>query len=63
VQNGVEPLGERGVVLGQTVGDVRLDKREGRRLRQVGDVLLGAGHEVVHRHDRAATGEEGVNQV
>jgi hypothetical protein len=63
VQDRVEALGDRRMVVGQPVGDVGLDEREARVLGQVRHVVLGPGHEVVDRHHRAAARQQRVDQV
>ena len=59
----VEPLGQRRLVRRQPVGDVRLDQREARLAREVRDVVLGAGDEVVDRDDGGTAVDQRVNEV
>src|SRR5439155_17683927 len=47
----------------QRFADVRLDEREPRLVGQVRHVVLGAGDEVVHGHDRCAPGEQRIDEV
>ncbi|GAB7041246.1 hypothetical protein JCM9533A_50960 [Catenuloplanes niger JCM 9533] len=47
----------------QALGDVRLDQREPRIVGEVTEVVLGAGDEVVHRHDRATTADQRIDKV
>jgi hypothetical protein len=63
VQDRVEALGHRGVVVGQPLGNVALDEREQRVVGEVGDVFLRTGHEVVDRDHRATPRDQGVDEV